>query len=105
MILCQSERLGTNTAATLLEFAASLRLTLRQRAEAQANRTSFWMLFPTLFCFWIGAAILLFGPIYYDFWQQRRAGVELLKEAAGTVRDVNSPAPANPSPATGTRPP
>jgi tight adherence protein C len=98
LILTQSERLGTNTAAALLEFAAGLRLTLRQRAEMQANRTSFWMLFPTLFCFWIGSAILLFGPIYYDFWQQRRAGVELLKNAGSTVRDVNRPASANPSP-------
>ena len=102
LILTQSERLGTNTANALLEFAAGLRLTLRQRAEAQANRTSFWMLFPTLFCFWIGAAILLFGPIYYDFWLQRRLGMELIKEAAGNVKGVNSPGSPNPSPATST---
>ncbi len=97
LILAQSERQGTNTTSALLEYAASLRRSLRQRAEAQANRTSFWMLFPTLFCFWIGAAILLLGPIYYDFWQQRRAGVDLVKDAAGTVHGVNRPAPPGPS--------
>jgi len=66
MILTQSERLGSDVAAALLEFASNFRTTLRQRAEARANRASFWMLFPTLFCLWLPAAIVLIGPIIFE---------------------------------------
>src|SRR5262249_57782644 len=38
LILAQSERLGTDAVTTLEEFATSFRTTLRQRAEAHANR-------------------------------------------------------------------
>ena len=52
-------------------MADNFRLTSRQRAEAQANRTSFWMLFPSVFCFWVAAAIMLVGPAYLQFFDTR----------------------------------
>jgi tight adherence protein C len=97
MILIQSERLGTDTAAALLEFSNSFRVALRQRAEAQANRASFWMLLPTLFCLWIGAAILLIGPVYLDFWQRRRSAVDFLKEASSSMEKASRGPQAPPS--------
>ena len=60
--LTQAEELGTNTSSALLELSGSIRTTLRQDAEAQANRTSFWMLFPTTVCLYVAAAIMLMGP-------------------------------------------
>jgi tight adherence protein C len=70
-LLVQSERLGTDTAATLTELSNNFRTTARQRAETQANRTSFWMLFPSVFCFWVAAAIVLVGPAYLEYFEYR----------------------------------
>ena len=50
-----------------MEYATNLRSGSRQRAEAKAQRASFWMLFPTMLCLWIPAAIVLVGPVYYEF--------------------------------------
>ena len=66
-IMKQSERVGSDAASALLEYASSYRLQARQRAEAQANRTSFWMLFPTITCLFVAAAIVLIGPVFHQF--------------------------------------
>ena len=71
VILTQSERQGADISNSLLEFASSFRMTLRQRADAQANRASFWMLFPTLLCMWIPAAVILAAPVYMEFADRR----------------------------------
>ena len=80
LILVQSERLGTDIGAALLEFSASFRATLKQRAEAQANKASFWMTFPTILCLWVSAGIILIGPMYYEFWNRREQTQEMVKE-------------------------
>jgi tight adherence protein C len=80
LILVQSERLGTDIATALLEFSASFRATLKQRAEAQANKASFWMTFPTILCLWVSAGIILIGPMYYEFWKRREQTQDLFKE-------------------------
>jgi pilus assembly protein TadC len=89
LLLIQSERLGTDAASTLLEFAGNLRVTLRQRAEAQANRTSFWMLFPSVFCFWIAAAIILIAPPYLEFFQYRNQAAQLFKQSRNNITRAN----------------
>lgn len=78
LILVHSERLGTDVGSTLLEFSTAFRTTLKQRAEAQANKTSFWMTFPTVLCLWVSAAIILVGPMYYEFWNRRTQTQDLL---------------------------
>ena len=35
---------------------------MRQRAEAQANRTNFYMLFPTVLCLLLASGIIAAGP-------------------------------------------
>ena len=72
LVLIQSERLGTDTAATLSEMATNFRSNARQRAETQANRASFWMLFPSVFCFFVAAALMLVGPAYLQFFENRQ---------------------------------
>jgi tight adherence protein C len=76
VLLIQSGRLGTSVASALTDLADGYRVSLRQRAEAQANRTSFWMLFPTTFCLLVSAAIILIAPAFLEFSQQRLTGIE-----------------------------
>jgi tight adherence protein C len=92
LILIQSEELGTDTAATLQEMSNTLRTTARQRAEGQANKASFWMLLPTIFCFWIAAAIVLVGPPYLDFFQKQKANTEaLIGQTRKNIDRANTP--------------
>jgi tight adherence protein C len=108
LLLVQSEKLGTDTSATLSELAGNFRTTARQRAETQANRTSFWMLFPSVFCFWVAAAIILVGPAYLEFFDYRqrigpgmlnqpRQGIDRANQRTRTPVDPNNP--AEPAPA------
>jgi tight adherence protein C len=97
LILAQSERHGTDAATALLEFSTNFRTTLRQRADAYANRASFWMIFPTLLCMWIPAAALIVGPIFYEFWY-RRAHIkesmtrkQTFDELINRSRDISPP--------------
>lgn len=77
LVLSQSERLGADIAVTLMEFATNFRNTMRQRAESQANRANFWMLFPTIFCLWLPSLVILFGPIYHEFYRHSSAAKDL----------------------------
>lgn len=94
MVLTQSERLGTDLSAGLLEYSSNMRTTLRHRAEAQANRANFWMLFPTILCLWIPAVIVLFGPVYHDFWSRRQETSQLLNQSRNDMKKANSPTAA-----------
>ena len=67
LLLIQSERLGADASTALLEFSNNQRVNLRQSAEATANRASFWMLFPSVCCLWVAAAIVLIGPMVARF--------------------------------------
>jgi tight adherence protein C len=78
-ILAQSERLGSNATSVLLETSTSLRTTLRQRAETHANRASFWLLFPTIGCFLLGAGILILGPVMLDVNSKMSDNLDALK--------------------------
>jgi tight adherence protein C len=89
LLMIQSERLGTDAAATLGELATNFRTNLRQRAEAQANRTSFWMLFPSVFCFWLASAIVLVGPPYAEFLQHRRESTNAFDKSRENILRAN----------------
>jgi tight adherence protein C len=95
LLLVQSDRLGTDMVATLMEVADSQRTVQKQRAEAQANRANFWMLFPTLFCLWTASAIILVGPVYIEFWEYRREQMSvLIRSARGQVERTRIGQPA-----------
>lgn len=81
VIITQSQRLGNDPSAVLMEFANNMRITLRQRADAQAARTTFYALFPTILCMWVPALVLLVGPIYFEFAEKRKA----IREAFNTA--------------------
>ncbi len=87
LILSQSEKLGTDIANALLEFSNDFRLRIRQRAEGRANKLSFWMLLPALFCFWIPAGLILFGPIYFQFRAESQRTRQMFKASEQEVQE------------------
>ncbi len=95
MLLTQSEKLGADAAVTLSELANNFRTTARQRAEAQANRTSFWMLFPSVICFWVASAIILIGPAYLEYFQYQEEAGTLLNQNKLTIEKANNPGQSN----------
>jgi hypothetical protein len=89
LILIQSERLGTEAAGTLQEFATHFRTTLRQRAETRGNRISFWMLIPSVCCLWVASAIILMGPAYVEFLSHTQETPALFEKARRDIERVN----------------
>lgn len=89
MLLIQSEKLGSDAASTLSELALNFRTNAKQRAEARANRLSFWMLFPSVGCFWVAAAIILIGPAYLEYFQYQRRASQLVDQSATAVQTAN----------------
>jgi tight adherence protein C len=78
VIIIQSQRLGNDVSSALMEYATNLRSGARQRADARAQRASFWMLFPTTLCLWIPATVVLVGPMYAEFAARRAKAKENL---------------------------
>jgi tight adherence protein C len=86
-ILTQSQKLGNEPSQVLLEYATNIRVNLRQRADAHAQRTGFWMLFPSIFCMWTPALVLLVAPVFFEFNKQ----IGQSREALNDYNTINSP--------------
>jgi tight adherence protein C len=71
IMLNQCQKLGNDVTTGLMEYATNLRSNARQRADAKAQRASFWMLFPTLLFLWIPAAIIIIAPVGFEFQARR----------------------------------
>ncbi|GBD35441.1 hypothetical protein HRbin36_00553 [bacterium HR36] len=98
VVLGQAERLGTDIAGGLLEYAASMRTALRQQADGVANRASFWMLFPSVLCLFIPAVIILVGPAVLELREFRAFSVrEDLRRMHEAFQQANPQTPV-PSP-------
>jgi pilus assembly protein TadC len=91
VILTHSERLGTDIATALFEFSSSFRQTIRQRAEAYANRVSFWMLFPTILCLLLPALVLFYAPLMHEMARTRKDLGEDYEKSMRTLKDVKKP--------------
>ena len=65
-LLAQSESTGTSIAKALKEYSDSMRSSLRERADAQANAASFKLLFPTTLCLMPSVFLFLMGPAIVD---------------------------------------
>ncbi len=93
MIVIQAERLGTDICSALIEYGNSLRTSARQKADTRANKTMFWMLFPTLLCLWIPAAIILIAPAVLEFQEHRKNALQQWRESRKELRSLTA-APA-----------
>jgi tight adherence protein C len=58
----QTERMGTEVAVAVAEFADRMRLQYRQRAEERASKASVLLLFPIIFCLVPPLLIAIAGP-------------------------------------------
>lgn len=100
VLVSQAQMLGADTATALLDFSTAYRTNLRHQAEQQANRASFWMLFPSILCLWIPAGIILMGPIFFEFRHQREQSAEIMQKGLKSAEKAGSnPAPTTPTPA------
>jgi tight adherence protein C len=78
LILNQSQQMGTDIAAALMEFATVMRSTLKHRAETQAQRAGFWMMLVSLFFMWLPAAAILLTPAFFEFRERREKNREMM---------------------------
>ena len=105
LVLAQSERLGSDATPVLLETSTALRTTLRQRAETQANRVSFWLLIPTVACFLVAALLVLVGPVFIEFRDLIAQNQTKLQQGQQDIgRFGRAPVPARPGAAAGQNP-
>ncbi|MCP4783599.1 MAG: hypothetical protein GY903_17040 [Fuerstiella sp.] len=65
-LLTQSESTGTSIGQALRDYSDSMRASLRERADAQANAASFKLLFPTTLCLMPSVFLFLLGPAIVD---------------------------------------
>lgn len=82
-LLTQSDRMGTDVTKGLWELSSSLQVNSRQRAEAAANRTSFYMVFPTVLCLMVAAGLLLAGPGIAQLAESKQELDKVLQDAQG----------------------
>jgi tight adherence protein C len=89
--LQQSEELGTDAAVALHELSDHQRRALRTEAEAQANRTSFWMLFPTVGCLYLSVAIMLIAPGILELVREGPNVQKYMQETQSLMNEANNP--------------
>jgi len=80
-LLSQGDRLGTDITKGLWELSTSLQVTARQRAEAAANRSNFYMLFPTVLCLLLAAGLAIIGPGVVQLIDSNREVDRILDQA------------------------
>lgn len=61
-LLIQTDQMGTDVTSALQEYSDNMRESLQQRADEKANKATFKLLFPTVFCLMPAIYIFLLGP-------------------------------------------
>jgi len=61
-VISQTEKYGGTIASALKDYAESLRIQRRQRAEEMAQKAAVKLLFPTLLCIFPGIFVVVLGP-------------------------------------------
>ena len=67
-LVTQSQRLGTDTATAIRDYADSVRLARRQTADERSSKASIKMLLPLTICLLPSVFILLWGPAALELW-------------------------------------
>ncbi|MCA9082467.1 MAG: type II secretion system F family protein [Planctomycetaceae bacterium] len=65
-LLMQAEATGTSISQALRDYSDSMRSSLRERADTQANSAAFKLLFPTTLCLMPSVFLFLLGPAIVD---------------------------------------
>ena len=95
-IVSHTERLGTNVAVAITEFADSIRRSYRQRAEERGNKNSVKMLLPVALCLAPPIYILLLAPAALeirDFVVRENRPGGVLNQPTDVPRATPAPTP------------
>jgi len=106
-LVSQTERLGTNVATALRDYADSIRRGFRQRAEERGNKNSIKMLLPVVLCLAPPVYIMLLGPAVLELRdfvvrESRPGGILRQEDVEINTQTLRPPvAPSEPTPALG----
>ncbi|MEO8493459.1 MAG: type II secretion system F family protein [Planctomycetota bacterium] len=67
-LITQGQRLGTDIATAIRDYADNTRLWRRQTADERANKASVKMLFPLTLCLLPSVFMILWGPSVLELW-------------------------------------
>lgn len=90
-IIGQTDAQGSGVAAAFQDFADTVRLTRRQRAEEQGNKTTFKLLFPLIFCLAPPVYLMLLAPAALElrsFMDRETRDGGILEVGLGDVGEV-----------------
>jgi tight adherence protein C len=100
-LVSQTERLGTNVATALRDYADSIRRGFRQRAEEKGNKNSVKLLFPVALCLAPPVYILLLAPAALELREfivrENRPGGVLVPNEFSLQSPIQAPTLANPA--------
>ena len=100
-LVTQTERLGTNVATALRDYADSIRRGFRQRAEEQGNKNSIKLLLPVTLCLAPPVYILLLAPAVLELRdfiiRENRPGGVLAPSEFQYQQTILRPTPADPT--------
>ena len=68
-LITQGQRLGTDVAGSIREYADGMRERRRQLADERSNKAGVKMLFPLTMCLLPSVFIILWGPSVLELWQ------------------------------------
>lgn len=99
-LLMQADTTGTSIAQALADYSDSMRNSLRERADSQANAASFKLLFPTALCLMPAVFLFLLGPAIVDMsdfvnstsrslQQSRQEAIDTLEQQATAIPTEN----------------
>ncbi|MFK7777837.1 MAG: type II secretion system F family protein [Gimesia sp.] len=91
-LLIQTDQMGTDVTSALQEYSDNIRESLQQRADEKANKATFKLLFPTVFCLMPAIYIFLLGPAIVelsDFFQS--GGSSGLNSTTDLYQQVDNP--------------
>jgi tight adherence protein C len=89
-LLVQSETTGTSISRALTEYSDSIRASLRERADTQANAASFKLLFPVALFLMPSVFLFLLGPAIVqmsDFFNNQ--GQQLQQDRTNALRSLD----------------
>lgn len=89
-LLTSSDRFGNGVTEGLHELSTNYRTNARQRAEAAANRTNFYLIFPTVLCLVMAAGLMLIGPPLYLGIQSLPTVQKHFDEASSQKNDLQA---------------
>lgn len=90
-LMTQTNRMGTSVSLALTEYSDNMRESLKQRADARANQSTFRLLFPTVLCLMPAVFMFLMGPAIVnlsDFFGEG-GGSSVLQQGRDAFQEFN----------------